>query len=274
MNLNTKRTRAIAVVLGAGWAAGCSSTRTAEECIRLAGASATPRSYVCMVASDAPRIDGRLDDTAWQSAAWTEDFVDIEGSIRPKPPYRTRAKMFWNAEDLFIAAELDEPHVRGELKLHDAIVFHDPDFELFIDPNGDCRDYFEVEVNALGTIFDLLLKRTYRDGGPAIHAWNVEGLRVATHVNGTLNDPSDTDRGWSVEMAIPWKALATLAGTTCPPRPKDVWRFGFSRVEWPTRIVNGRYETPKGSREDNWVWSPQGMIDMHKPKAWGYVVFK
>jgi len=253
---------------------GCASARTPEQCIALAGKSAIPRSYVCPETVVAPIIDGRLDDPAWQTAPWTEEFVDIEGAKKPKPALRTHAKMVWNADALFIAAELEEPHVRGVLKLHDAIVFHDPDFEVFIDPNWDSRDYFEIEVNPLGTIFDLLLKRTYRDGGPAIHAWNVEGLKVAIHVSGTLNNPGDTDKGWSVEMAIPWKSLADLAGSACPPRDRDVWRFGFSRVEWPTRVVDGRYETPPGSREDNWVWSPQGVVDMHRPERWGYVVFE
>jgi hypothetical protein len=26
--------------------------------------------------------------------------------------------------------------------------------------------------------------------------------------------------------------------------------------------------------EDNWVWSPQGLIDMHVPEHWGYITFK
>lgn len=273
MNLKMSLIQCVAAVLAAAWAAGCSSARTVDEYIRSAGIGAEPRSYVCQAASDPPTIDGLLNDHAWESAAWTEDFVDIEGDKKPRPAYRTRAKMTWNADALFVAAELDEPHVRGRLKLHDAIVFYDPDFEVFIDPNGDSRDYFEIEVNALGTIFDLLLKRTYRNGGPAIHAWNVEGLRVAIHIDGTLNDPSDVDRSWSVEMAIPWRALADLAGTACPPRDGDVWRLAFSRVEWPTRVVDGQYETPDGAREDNWVWSPQGVVDMHRPERWGYVVF-
>jgi len=273
MSLSTKRVQWAFAGLAVAWSAGCSSTRTADEYIRLAGTGALPRSYVCCATKSAPTIDGKLDDPVWQSAPWSEDFVDIEGDKRPKPAFRTHAKLLWSQEALFIAAELEEPHIRGTLKLRDAIVFHDPDFEVFIDPNGDSRNYFEIEVNALGTIFDLLLKRTYRDGGPAIHAWNVEGLRVVTYVDGSLNHPADTDRGWSVEMAIPWKALANLARTPCPPREHDVWRFGFSRVEWPTRVIDGYYETPEGSREDNWVWSPQGVIDMHRPERWGYVVF-
>jgi hypothetical protein len=29
----------------------------------------------------------------------------------------------------------------------------------------------------------------------------------------------------------------------------------------------------KDRREDNWVWSPQGVVDMHRPETWGYVQF-
>ena len=49
----------------------------------------TPRGYVCYQAKSPVQIDGKLDDASWKDAPWTEDFVDIEGSIRPKPLYRT-----------------------------------------------------------------------------------------------------------------------------------------------------------------------------------------
>ena len=93
------------------------------------------------------------------------------------------------------------------------------------------------------------------------------------HVGGTLNNPSDVDRGWSVEFALPWRSLATYAHKPAPPRDGDVWRVNFSRVEWRHRIVDGRYEKVPDTREDNWVWSPQGQIKMHIPEHWGYVAF-
>ncbi len=100
-----------------------------------------PRGYVCYRAEKAPTIDGRLDDPAWQQAPWTEDFVDIEGSRRPKPRFRTRAKMLWDDHYFYIGAELEEPHVWGTLTKHDSVIFNDNDFELFIDPNGANHEY-------------------------------------------------------------------------------------------------------------------------------------
>src|SRR5262249_19121507 len=90
---------------------------------------------------------------------------------------------------------------------------------------------------------------------------------------GTLNNPTDTDRGWTVELAFPWKVLEELARQPAPPRNGDQWRINFSRVEWKHEIVNGQYRKVAGTEEGNWVWSPQGVINMHRPETWGYVQF-
>jgi hypothetical protein len=92
-------------------------------------------------------------------------------------------------------------------------------------------------------------------------------------VDGTLNNPRDTDRGWTIEIAFPWKVLGTLSKQPAPPRDGDQWRVNFSRVEWRYDVVAGKYLRIKNRKEDNWVWSPQGVVDMHRPEMWGYVQF-
>lgn len=235
--------------------------------------SAIPRGYVCYRADAPLEIDGRLDKPSWRRAPWTEDFVDIEGDLKPVPPLRTRAKMLWDDKFLYIGAELEEPHVWATLTEHDSVIFQDPDFEVFIDPDGDNHDYYEIEINALNTEWDLRLPKPYRDGGPPLDEWEIPGFRSAVCIDGTLNDPSDTDVGWTVEMAIPWEALGEYARCPCPPRHGDQWRMGFSRVEWHVDIVESGYAKVPGLPEENWVWSPQGVIDMHRPETWGYVQF-
>ncbi len=237
------------------------------------GPPAPPRGYVCVKAAKPIVLDGRLDDEAWQDAPWTDDFVDIEGDRKPRPRFRTRAKMLWDDRAFYIAAELTEPHVWGTLKAHDSVIFQDNDFEIFLDPDGDNHEYGEIEINALNTEWDLLLKKPYRDGGPALNEWEVPGLKSAVKVLGTLNDPSDIDTSWTVEVAIPWAALAGLSRVATPPRDGDQWRVNFSRVEWEHTVIDGGYRKVPDRREDNWVWSPQGVIDMHRPERWGYVQF-
>ncbi|HUU83534.1 MAG TPA: CehA/McbA family metallohydrolase [Phycisphaerae bacterium] len=253
--------------------AGCASHRPVTHRPSVSAQADLPRHYVCPKATGPIVIDGHLDDPAWASAPWTDPFVDIEGDDKPQPRHHTRAKMTWDDDYLYIAAALDEPHVWATLTRRDQIVFRDNDFEVFIDPDGDAREYYEIEINPLNTIFDLLLMRTYTDGGPALHDWNLEGLKTAVHVDGTLNDTSDVDRGWSVEFALPWSSLAEYAHRPTPPRDGDTWRMNFSRVEWQHDIIAGRYQKLPDTPEDNWVWSPQGRIDMHVPQHWGYVQF-
>ncbi len=236
--------------------------------------SGRPRSYACPFSAEAPKIDGQLNDAAWRKAPWSADFVDIEGDAKEKPALRTRVKMLWDDRCLYIAAELEEPHVWATLTERDSVIFHDPDFEVFIDPDGDTRDYCEFEINALNTGWDLLLDKPYREGGQARNEWDIAGLRTAVHVDGTLNDPRDRDRGWSVELALPWAALSGPARRRAPPADGDEWRVNFSRVEWAVEVADGAYRKIPGRPESNWVWSPQGLVDMHQPERWGRVHFR
>jgi len=261
----------------------CTTAAAAEPLAKQSGAgdwefmrSIQPRQYLCPFTQEPIAIDGRAREAAWESAPWTEDFVDIQGDRRPRPRFRTRAKMLWDDRNLYVYAELEEPHVWATIKKKNAVIFNDNDFEVFISPDGSNHHYHEFEMNALNTVWELSLDKPYRDGGPIHDPDNLPGLRSAVHIRGTLNDPTDTDQGWSVEIAFPWEGLKKYAGhAACPPRDGDTWRIGFSRVEWLIDIIDGKYrKIPKEMRdEDNWIWSPQGIINMHAPERWGRVQF-
>jgi hypothetical protein len=236
-----------------------------------------PQSYVVTHTNTPPVIDGDVNDAVWQQVPWTDDFRDIEGDLKPNPPLRTKVKMLWDDSCLYIAAQIYDPAVWATLKHHDDIIYHDNDFEVFIDPNKTGHQYFEIECNALNTIFDLFLNKPYRNNGNAMIGWNAEGLRSAVKIQGTLNDPSDTDQGWTLEMVVPFKSIS-LGDNVQIPHDGTLWRINFSRVEWDTRVVDGKYiklkdSTGRNLPEHNWVWSPQGVINMHFPERWGYLQF-
>jgi len=190
------------------------------------------------------------------------DFVDIEGESKPRPKYRTRVKMLWDDQYLYIAAELEEPDVKATLTQHDSVIFKDNDFEVFIRPLPDTDSYYEFEINALNTGWDLFLPKPYNQDGQPDNSWDIQGLKSAIAVQGTLNKSTDKDRGWTVEIAYP---LSAFASRQAVPKPRDgtTWRINFSRVEWTAGKPN----------EDNWVWSSQGVIDMHVPERWGFLHF-
>ncbi len=233
----------------------------------------TPKNYLCRHATTPITVDGKLDEAAWKTAEWTDGFVDIQGDTKPPPRFRTRAKMLWDDDYLYIAAELEEPHVWATLTNHDAVIFRDPDFEVFIDPKGETQPYYEFEMNALNTTWDLLLNKPYMDNGKPHNEWEIPGDKTAVQIQGTLNNPADTDRGWTVEIAFPWKVLAEHARHAGPPVEGEQWRLNFSRVEWQITHTSGAYQKIPNTPEDNWVWSPQGVVDMHRPEMWGVLQF-
>ena len=231
-----------------------------------------PRIYVCYRASNNIQVDGKLNDPDWEQSAWTESFVDIEGSLKPDPFLDTKVKMLWDDTYFYFGAQMKEPHVWATLTTRDAVIFKDNDFEIFLDPDGDTHNYYELEVNALETEWDLLLLKPYHDQPRvAVDSWDIPGLITRVYVDGTINNPSDIDKEWSVEIAIPWKALEECAPNEYP-KEGEQWKVNFSRVHWNTKIQDGKYIKTE-SPEYNWVWSPQGLIYMHMPDLWGLVQF-
>ncbi|MCY3998259.1 MAG: carbohydrate-binding family 9-like protein [Flavobacteriaceae bacterium] len=234
-----------------------------------------PQTYVAYKTPHPIVIDGKADDLAWKKTKWTNDFIDIEGNKTPK--YQTRVKMLWDNQYYYILADIKEPHVWADIEEHDAVIFYNNDFEVFIDPDGDTHNYYELEINALNTVWDLFLTKPYREATVVLNDWKFTGLISAIEVNGTLNNPQDIDRGWTVELAIPFKDLRTSYYQNNVPKDK-FWRVNFSRVNWQHEITNNRYSRKKGTdgtyvNEYNWVWSPIGVINMHLPEKWGYVYF-
>ena len=243
------------------------------------GSQALPE-IACARASGPILADGVADEAAWNEAPWTDAFVDIRGDPALAPPLSTRAKVLWDDAHLYVFADMEEHHLWATQTERDDTIWHENDFEVFLDPDGDGRAYYEIEVNALGTVLDLFLDEPYWRGGQGDLSWDLPGLQVGVDTRGTLNDPADLDGGWSVEMAIPWADLTAPGASTLgvPPAEGDVWRVNFSRVNWPLDVLDGAYlRAPAGADEahpeDNWVWSPQGVIDMHRPERWGRLRF-
>ena len=240
-----------------------------------------PAEYICYKTDSSLIIDGKLDEAIWQKALPTNDFQDILGALKPALlPHQTYVKMLWDDEYFYFGAYLEESHIWGSLTERDDIIFHDNDFEIFIDPDGDSHHYFEFEINALNTIWDLILLRPYRDIGSlkVVNTWDIRDIQSAVYINGTINQPDDVDSFWTIEIAIPLKALNEITPKSFRPKDDIQWRVNFSRVHWHLETVNGQYQKQKGSDnknlpEENWVWSPQGYINLHAPETWGYVQF-
>lgn len=238
-----------------------------------------PHQYQVLKTSEVIEIDGKADEKDWSRAPWTEDFTDIESGESVGENNKSRLKMLWDSTFLYLFAEFRDQNLWASISQHDAPVFQDNAFELFVNPDGSTFNYFEFQINALSTVWDLFLPRPYRSGGKGLSSWDIQGLKKAVYLSGTLNNPEDKDFGWSIELAIPFTSLGVWRNSI---KPGTIWRMNFSRVSWDidsTSSVPSKYvrkKDPKTGRllpPHYYVWSPQGAIDLHMPERYGFVKF-
>ena len=234
-----------------------------------------PKSYNLYNAGTPIKIDGELNEKAWIKSPWTDLFVDIEGDIKPAPANKTRVKMVWDEKYLYIAAELEEPHVWANKRPEKDIIFRDNVFKIFIDPDNNMNDDFEIQINPQNNMLFLIMNKPYRDGGVPISGWEPIGYQSAVTINGTINKSEDIDNGWTAEIALPLAAFSF--------NPKDTkqntrFRINFLRTNFDFLVKDGVYSkaldsTGKAFPPHYACWSPQGIINMHYPERWGYTLF-
>ena len=256
-----------------------------------------PARYTCYRAAGPIMVDGRLDELSWRLAPTSAPFVDI---VTGEPAwFDTRVAMLWDDDYLYFGFRAEETDVWGTLTARDSRIWEDNDLEVFIGVGRDA--YYEFEVNALNTVYEVfwIWKDALKSGSPYqgmpefnpatertlvlsgvgghVHPrgerwgfldWDFPGLRTAVHVDGVLNRRDHTDRGWTAELAFPWKGMALLAGgRPLPPRDGDVWRIDCSRFE---KIGRGGEPLDPSA---GWTWNRHGHYDSHIPEVFPYVTF-
>ncbi len=216
------------------------------------------------------------DSTCWATTNQTTLFVDLK-TAEPAT-LETHCQLLWDDSCLYIRAIMDEPHLWATQTKNEQRIYLDNAFELFVDPDGDGLNYVELEINGLGATWDLLMAKPYRAGGDAISCYDMRGVKKNVWLNGTLNNPNDTDKGWVVTLAVPFENFRGLCSKPYPVAG-DCWRINLVRVQWELAINDGGYVkriNPQTGRTiaHYWVWAPHGEVNMHKPECFGVVEFK
>lgn len=249
-------------------------------------------------------VDGNCKKEVWRKAQWSPRFVDM---VTGHPGmYDTQAALLWNDTYLYIAFKVEEPFLEAKLTERDSIIFLENDLEVFID-GRDC--YYELEVNAANTVyevffiwkdaytrgskfdipeFDVHQPQAYTFGGDydrvgasfwkgthprgirwAFTNFDMPGLQTAVQLEGTLNDNSDIDKGWTMEIAIPWTSLSLLAdGRSIPPTNGDIWNLFLGRFQ--KLMAGGKEVQPHPAMSMN----AHGVYDTHLPEKWTKVSFQ
>ncbi|PYV39633.1 MAG: hypothetical protein DMG06_22645 [Acidobacteria bacterium] len=209
--------------------------------------------YVVKKALGPITVDGSLDEPSWKAAASTGPFLLNDGKGYPKS--KTEAKILWDDQDLYFAFECEDSDIFATMKVRDQHLWEEEVCEIFIDPDGDQKNYIELEVNPLSAFLDLFVLT------PIVpipyESYNIPA-KWAVKVQGTVNNSSDKDRGWTVELSMPIKEAVTAPNL--PPKDGDKWRLNLYRIE-------------KRPLEEYSAWSPTLNPSYHTPARFGEITF-
>ncbi len=163
-------------------------------------------------------IDGDLDDAGWRDAARATGWVEYFPNEMAKPPVESEAWVTYDDNFLYLAfIAYDDPStLRTSLRDRDQ-AYNDDFIGIMLDTYGDAAWGYELYVNPSGVQMDLRMTGDGNEDDGFDLVWSSEA--------------KITERGWQVEMAVPFKSLRF------PDRSEQVWRANF----WRTR--------PRASRE-------------------------
>jgi len=214
--------------------------------------------YRAPKAAQAPVIDGRLDEPAWQRAPQTEAFVQTMTGDPGEPA--TRARLTWDDDALYVAFEVEDDYLHAELTGHDPHLWTEDTVEIMVDPDGDGSNYFELQLAPNDQVFDTRYdaRRVPRPFGHT--GWDSH-MRGAVSVEGTLDD-EEPDGGYVAEMAIPWSAFEAGPSPADRPEPGQTWRVALYVLDY----------RPQGQRGVG--WSAPLVGDFHVPERFGRVIFE
>jgi hypothetical protein len=226
-------------------------------CAVMSEAAVTPV-YHCPKVSKPPVIDGKLDDEAWKSAPPIRLVLSQTGEPATK---KTIARMCWDDENLYISFDCEDEDIWNDYTKRDDPVYNQEVCEAFLAPTCDLDRYFEINVSPRNVVFDALIRYAVKGvpGEGTDHGWNCEGLRTAVVLDGTIDNRTDKDRGYTVEMAVPFAGLGRST-----PKPVERWRANLYRIDLSPLPIE--YQ----------AWSPTlvNPAAFHVPERFGTIFFE
>ncbi len=222
------------------------------------------------------KIDGNLDEGAWATAARTGPFVNVStGKPDRGSGVQGNARVLWDNEALYVGAFIEDRDVQGSFAAdsEDPHLWTKDTFELMIDPDGDGdnKDYYEIQVGPQNLVFDSQFddynQPKVAPNGPFGHQEWKSRLQSAVVIEGTLNASSDRDKGYTVELKLPWVALTKAKKS--PPEAGATWRINFyamqdnGGVAWSPILRQGNFHKASRFGRVRFVDVPSAPVSKH-----------
>ncbi|MHC4871288.1 MAG: carbohydrate-binding family 9-like protein [Planctomycetota bacterium] len=174
-------------------------------------------------------VDGKLNEKAWQDAlviplawekAWKRDankkrFAVLEPVAKPI----SWAKVIWDEKAIYFACWCEDKDILATKVGRDEELWREDAMEIFFRPDRTVTNYWEYEWSPKNQLLDIRWPAQARDF-KRDKKWNGKS-ESAVRVDGTISKHNDTDKGWTLEVRIPFTDFAPLMERA--PRVGDVW---------------------------------------------------
>lgn len=201
-------------------------------------------------------IDGKPDEKAWAAADKIELIFPWDSQTGAKQ--KTTARLLWDDNNLYVSYECEDADIVATRTEHDDPTYLDDAVEIFINPlPSQTSIYYGLEMNVRAVLYDYVM---YQPGGHLFKQFDLRGVQLETAIEGTLNMRGDKDKGWSLEVAIPW---ANFEGLSQRPKEGTVWTANLNR--WDGVEPNRRMS--------NWSDPLQPSPNPHVPARFGQLIF-
>ncbi|MCZ6876905.1 MAG: carbohydrate binding family 9 domain-containing protein, partial [Acidobacteria bacterium] len=124
------------------------------------------RSLTILQIQEAPVLDGRLDEQAWQDAPVADQFVQRDPDEGMSATEITQVSALYDAENLYFGIRCFDTRAEGILATElrrDNNFNNDDSFAIILDTFHDHRNAFLFRINPEGTQYDALITDEGRD---------------------------------------------------------------------------------------------------------------
>ena len=155
----------------------------------------------------APKLDGKLNDSSWDNALRYQGLYAFNTRAYLEEP-KTEWKILWDENYLYFSFQCDDTDIIAPKMKRDDAVYSFDCVEMFILPEFSHGLYWEIVISPTGSIYDGFNSKKFKGWGPLVRKeMNVDGMKVGIEVDGTPNNSEDQDKGYTVEVAVPFQSL-------------------------------------------------------------------
>jgi len=221
--------------------------------------------YKVAKTTDAITVDGKMDETAWANAQEVSFDYFYRSDNKPMDKQKTTFRMMWDNTNMYLFYTAQDTSLTFRETQPDGRPYLDDCAEFFVLPVPDSLNmHFGFEINIQKAVYDYIMFWQYvNKQNVFVKQYNADNYKVAVTTDGTINNDKDKDKGWTMEIAIPFAALGNFQ------RPRAGAKWAFQAVRQDRNLIDDRFRSTA-------TLFPiyDARLDVHQPNRFGLMEFE